>query len=345
MRLYQILFVFFFFLTSCSPYTIETATPTIMPTETPTILPTATPKPTFTQTPLPTATETATPSPAPTPNLSLSPIVLESMTCANPSLCFEMAVPEEKGKDFYLTFLDALARSYANRKYWRELGLTDLTGKGLLSLLKKSTGPDGSNYYLPTETNMGTRLMLIVPHTMRGTNTFVKFKPVPEAFGQGITLDGIRVVIYGPGSWNNNLIGVREFVKGLPVKMALSLLNYNSIWGDRNEVGLNITSDGRLILVMGARECPVFSIQNGPQIYYTVGCGKDGIFRPEVEPKITTALALTYISGLRDFAKINRRTGSVYTDILSRMCVNIRDRCYGILVYDVKEEDYIFAPQ
>ena len=347
MRIFPILFVFFFFLSNCSPHNVEIAVLTTVPTETatPTILPTATPRPTDPQTPIPAATETAMPSLTPTPDTSLSPIILEGMTCANPNLCFEMTVPEETGKDFYFTFLDALAKSYANRKYWRELGLTDLTGKGLLSFLRKSTGPDGRNYYLPAETKMGTRLMLIMPYSMRGTNTFVKFKPVPEAYGQGITVDGIRFVIYAPGTWNNSSIGIREFVKSLPVDMAFSLLNYNSIWGDRNEVGLNITSDGRLILVMGAWQCPESSIVNGPQIYYTVGCGKDGNFRPGVEPKIATALALTYISGLRDFPQINRRTNSVYKDIIERMCVNIRNVCYGVLVYDVEEEDNIFAPR
>ena len=101
------------------------------------------------------------------------------------------------------------------------------------------------------------------------------------------------------------------------------------------EYGIFVTSDGRVAMLMG-NEKPY--PDRAKQFSWWLFGGFEDAFRPDEDPKVATAMFMTYLVSFRDLSENDMR--------LVPICYTRPDVCrYGVMINDVHDGHEIFVPK
>jgi len=309
-------FLVLIFLTACSLPT-ETLTPTAsvnLPI-TQSVLPTSTsiPASTITPEPSPTASATTTqtteptpttkPSPTPEPVKPLSEIGLshnppETVQFIDKRVAYNMEVPPGKQEQAWEQAIDALIECPMLQDYWKDLLGEEPSLEHAKEYLRNSTGgPENAPYWLPAESPNGEVFGVVqgMP-PIRG-----KFEDIDSVVAEG----GLYLDTFGVGVFPLSVLedGDREESIWLDNQLKKNYRPNGSVLTSTGEGGKifsfwGITHyDHRLTFVMGNVDPAVFEAPWNDELQYMefnqLG-GKDGKFRPDVDPRILQARWDTY---------------------------------------------------
>jgi len=257
--------------------------------------------------------------------IKLPEIVPESMNQIE-ELRFNMEFKDPKAA--YRMLLERVVGSnLENQQFWQEtLGISNPTVDQLLSYARNNVGgPENKAYWLPFNTNNGTKFNFL---SWWGNRSDVRsLSPGLD----GVYLDGIYSMFFYSGDLKD--LVKADFIKGIvndnkKVSMGLRNLCLDGISGE--EFGL-LFFDNRFIYISGNE-----GLVGDPNYNdYLLG-GKEKMFRKDRDPAIISAQFLSYIKGLTAFDPDKANSGGL-------ICTygNSSDCPGGVLSDSLKPEDWV----
>jgi len=328
-RLFIFVVLWFILLTACTPAPVEPTKVAGVVAEPPTkvvdaplsslLLDTKTniPKPTKTsptKTVEPTMTAEASKTPTETQTATPEALVItpEGVTGVKKEFLFDgnLTVNKEAGEIFYAQFLDAWAKNKQNSDFFTKLLGPNPDGAKFLAYLKSHNEVLPKGTYLPRKGDYPGLVEL-------GT-----YSPID----QDITLDTIKVVVFGPKQWKENTSGIQDYINSMISKPG----SKTSLISDGSEAleyfGWTIDpTDNRLVLAAGSQSsvkdctgCTAPGLASG-----TLG-GYDGSFNPIRDARLATALVMIQNKVLENYTE-KGFTAGVYDPILGKTMIVMPD--------------------
>ena len=205
-------------------------------------------------------------------------IVIEGMVGVRDDLVFGgKKIDQEAGKILYELFLDAIAKNVVMQEnYWKEFISGEPTKVKVLDYLRNH------DYKLP-------------PGFIPYSSPMAEYVDMDlrDAINKDLLLDGLKVVVYSPNEWTNNIGGIHEYIEN-----ELSDVHLIKSPSGVLQHGTGIDKDGRIVIVIGTK---VYHNPNGYFKPNEILGGDDGVADFPNDGDVAAVYLLSVLKCFSDF--------------------------------------------
>lgn len=258
--------------------------------------------------------------------IKLPEIIPESMNQIE-ELSFNMEFKDPKAA-YQMLLERVVGNNLENQQFWAEtLGYSNPTVDQLLGFAKNNVGgPENKAYWLPFNTNNGTKFNFV---SVMGYQSDLRMTQ-PKI--DGTYIDGIYSMFFYPGDLKDLVRS--NFVKKLKVdnkEISMGLISGILDGAVAHEFGL-LFMNNRFIFISGSEKEKV-----GLAEYYNLDLGgAEQVFREKIDPAIVSAQYLSYLGAVIDY------NPSVNSGTKGLVCTNSLIDCPGgIFSGNLSPEDWV----